>query len=76
MAAVLQDVFNCGVDNLRECGDVDELPIYGILIQSPSFLEDPPGPWGAGIAERSESGRPARPGEPHQYINLILAAFL
>ena len=53
MAAVLQDVFNCGVDNLRECGDVDELPIYGILIQSPSFLEDPLGPCGAGITRQA-----------------------
>ena len=61
------------------CGDVAELPINGILIQSPSFPEDPPGPCGAAGTECSEwpeSRRPARPGELLSYINLTLVVFL
>jgi len=51
--------------------------MYGILIQSPSFTEDPPGPCGAGVAERSESERPARPAAELQHVvTLILTVFL
>jgi len=64
---------------IEPCGEVAELPIYGILIQSPSFPEDAPGPCGAANAEcseRPESRRPARPGELLSYINLTLVLFL
>jgi len=53
--------------------------MYGILVQSPSFSEDPLGPRGAAGAERSkrpESRRPGSPGELHSYINLTLVVFL
>ena len=61
------------------CGDLAELPMYGILVQSPSFAEGPLGPRGAAGAEcseRSESGRPSSPEELHSYFNLILVVFL
>ena len=63
----------------RPCGDLAELPMYGILVQSPSFAEAPLGPRGAAGAEcseRSESGRPSSPEELHSYFNLILVVFL
>ena len=50
------------------CGEREDLPLYGILIPSPSFSEDPPGPYGAGVAEYAESRRPARPGEELQQV--------
>ena len=62
-----------------ECGDLAELPMYGILVQSPSFAEAPLGPRGAAGAEcskRPESRRPSSPEELHSYINLILVVFL
>jgi hypothetical protein len=61
------------------CGDSAELLMYGILVQSPSFLEDPLGLRGAAGAEcweRPESRRPSSPGELHSYINLTLVVFL
>ena len=61
------------------CGDLAELPMYGILVQSPSFAEGPLGPRGAAGAEcseRPESRRPSSPEELHSYINLILVVFL
>ena len=63
----------------RICGDLAELPMYGILVQSPSFAEASLGPRGAAGAEcseRPESRRPSSPGELHSYINLILVVFL
>ena len=63
----------------KYCGDLAELPMYGILVQSPSFAEAPLGPRGAAGAEcseRSESGRPSSPEELHSYFNLILVVFL
>ena len=61
------------------CGELAELPMYGILVQSPSFAEAPLGPRGAAGAEcseRPESGRPSSPEELHLYINIILVVFL
>ena len=63
----------------RPGGDLAELPMYGILVQSPSFAEAPLGPRGAAGAEcseRPESGRPSSPEELHSYINIILVVFL
>ena len=63
----------------RPCGDLAELPMYGILVQSPSFAGAPLGPRGAAGAEcseRPESRRPSSPEELHSYINIILVVFL
>ena len=62
-----------------KCGDLAELPMYGILVQSPSLAEAPLGPRGAAGAEcseRPESGRPSSPEELHSYINIVLVVFL
>ncbi len=50
----------------KSCGEREDLPLYGILIPSPSFSEDPPGPYGAGIAECAES-RGGLPGLERSY---------
>ena len=41
------------------CGDREDLPLYGILISSPSYREEPLGGGGAGIAEHVERRRDA-----------------
>ena len=59
------------------CGDWGDLPLYGILILSPSYMEEPLGRSGAGVAERVECGRDAGAGaELYTELNLILVVFL
>ena len=59
----------------EHCGEREDLPLYGILIPSPSFPKDPPGPCGAGIAEFGESRRHAE-AELQQELYLLLVVFL
>ena len=59
------------------CGDWEDLPLYGILIPSPSCTEEPLGRSGAGVAESEESWRDTGAGvEIYQVLNLILVVFL
>ena len=62
---------------IQLCGEREDLPLYGILIPSPSFTEDPLGLSGAGVAESMESWRGAgAEAESHSELNLILVVFL
>ena len=47
-------------NNSMLCGNRKDLPLYGILILSPSYTEEPLGWSGAGVAERVERGRDGR----------------
>ena len=59
------------------CGDREDLPLYGILIPSPSCTEELLGRSGAGVPESEESWRDTGAGaESYQELNLILVAFL
>ena len=59
------------------CGDQEDLPLYGILISSPSYTEEPQGWSGAGIAKRVECRRDAgAEAELYTELNLILVVFL
>ena len=58
-------------------GDREDLPLYGILIPSPSCMEGPLGLSGAGVAESMESWRDTwAEAESYQELNLLLVVFL
>ena len=67
------------MENDEICGDPEEdMPLYGILIPSPSFAEGPPRGGGAGIAagvERWRTDAGAR-AELWEELTLILVVFL
>ena len=67
------------MENDEICGDPEEdMPLYGILIPSPSFAEGPPRGGGAGIAAGAELGRSDFGAKPELWeeLNLILVVFL
>jgi len=61
------------------CGDREEdMPLYGILIPSPSYTVRPPGGSGAGIAQCAECGQTDAGAEADlwEVLTLILVVFL
>ena len=62
---------------LPVCEDREDLPLYGILIPSPSCTEVPPRRSGAGVAKNKESWEDTGAGaESYQELNLLLVVFL
>ena len=62
-----------------ECGDREDMPLYGILIPSPSYKEEPLGRSGAGVAGHKERGRDAGTVAElrlRKELTLILVVFL
>ena len=61
----------------EDCGDREDMPLYGILIPSPSYTEEPLGRSGAGVAKhvvrRRDAGAEV---ELYMELNLILVVFL
>ena len=52
------------------------MPLYGILIPSPSCAREPPRPSGAGVAESKSLEGTRAAAESYQELNLLLVVFL